>query len=364
MTKKTPLYQTHVDLQAKMVDFAGYDMPVQYTSIKEEHAAVRNNMGLFDVSHMGEFRVEGPEALRFLQSVTTNDLSTIVIGQAQYSCIPNDAGGIVDDLIIYRLAEAAYLLVVNASNIEKDYNWIAARNQYDATLTNVSDQYGLLALQGPNALAFIDGLSDLDLSGLAYYHFRVGDLFGLSDIIISATGYTGSGGVELYIPSDSLVGVWNHLLEEGKAHGLSPVGLGARDTLRLEMGYCLYGNDIDDTTSPIDAGLSWITKLSKTENFPSKDLFITQKEAGVKRRLCAIQVEDRRVPRHGYQIFSEDSQLIGQVTSGTLSPTLEVPIGLGYIDAPYHKKGTAVLIDTGRKKLKAQVVKAPFVKVN
>jgi len=364
MTKKTALYQTHVNLKAKMVDFAGFDMPVQYTSITEEHAAVRNNMGLFDVSHMGEFMVEGPEALRFLQSVTTNDLSTIVIGQAQYTCLPNDTGGIIDDLIIYRLAETSYLLVVNASNIEKDFNWINARNQYDAKLTDVSEQYGLLALQGPNALAFIDGLSDLNLSSLAYYHFQIGDLFGLSDIIISATGYTGSGGVELYIPVDSLVSVWNELLGEGHKQGLIPVGLGARDTLRLEMGYCLYGNDIDDTTSPIDAGLSWITKLNKAENFPSKDLFAAQKEAGVKRRLCAILLEDRRVPRQGYQIYSMESELIGHVTSGTLSPTLEVPIGLGYIDAPHHKKGTSILIDTGRKRLKAQVVKAPFVKID
>jgi len=364
MIKKTPLYQSHVDLKAKIVDFAGYEMPVQYSSIKEEHKAVRDNMGLFDVSHMGEFLVEGPEALLFLQSVTTNDLSTIVIGQAQYNCIPNDRGGIIDDLIIYRLEDSKYLLVVNASNIEKDFKWISGLNNYNAELSNVSDDYGLLALQGPNALAFIDELSDLDLSSLAYYHFKIGELFGLSDIIISATGYTGSGGVELYIPSDKLVGVWDQLLKHGKAKGLIPVGLGARDTLRLEMGYCLYGNDIDDSTSPIDAGLSWITKLNKAESFPSKEIFIAQKEAGIERRLCAFQIEDRRVPRHGYQIFSEDEELIGTVTSGTLSPTLEFPIGLGYIKAPYHKKGTSILIDTGRKKLKGEVVKAPFVKID
>lgn len=355
--KRTPLTSRHEALGAKMAEFAGYYMPISYEGIKEEHHAVRKDAGVFDVSHMGEFMVTGLDALSLLQKVTSNDVSKLKVGQAQYSCLPNHDGGIVDDLLVYKMDEEKYMLVVNASNIEKDWNWIESNNTMGAHMENISDQIGLLAVQGPNAVKKLQAFTDVNLEEVEFYHFVEGAFAGIEGTIISATGYTGSGGFELYVPENKLVDLWDALMEKE----FTPTGLGARDTLRLEMGYCLYGNDITDTTSPLEAGLGWITKLKKGD-FNSSDIFKTQKEEGLKRRLVGLNVEDRRVPRQGYEILNENDEVIGEVTSGTQSPSLERPIGMGYVTSAYSKKDTEVWISTGRKKLKAIVTRPPFYK--
>lgn len=363
MEKKTPLYEKHIKSGAKMVPFAGYLMPVHYqTTIQEEHENVRKNVGVFDVSHMGEFIVEGPEALGLIQHITCNDASKLTPGAAQYTCMPNDKGGIVDDLIVYRLAEDKFMLVVNASNMEKDWNWVISHNKFDAKVTNESENMGILAVQGPKAIDLLQKLTDTDLSKIKFYHFTIGNVAGVNDIIISATGYTGSGGFELYIPNDKMEIIWDALFEKGKEFGILPAGLGARDTLRLEMGYCLYGNDINDETSPIEAGLKWITKFKKEADYPSKQLFIKQFKEGVKRKLTGFKMEGRRVPRHGYKVFNNEEKEIGIVTSGTFSPSLDIPVGMAYLDIDYIEPGTKIYIDFGRKKMEGEVVKLPFYK--
>lgn len=367
--KNTPLTDTHIAMGARMADFAGYNMPISYSGIQSEHQAVRDQAGLFDVSHMGEFIVRGKQALDFLQKVTSNDVAKLEIGQAQYSCLPNTEGGIVDDLLVYRLTEEqcsagerAYMLVVNAANIEKDWAWISRyKDAYDTQLINISEQTGLLALQGPRAVAILQPLTNIALSDLAFYNHTKGQVAGVDNVLISATGYTGSGGFELYVRAEETPKIWEAILETGKTQGLLPAGLGARDTLRLEMGMCLYGNDIDDTTSPMEAGLSWITKLDKGD-FNSRAIFLRQKEEGVSRRLVGFTLEGRRVPRQGYVIENADGEQIGQVTSGTQSPSLGHPIGLGYVQKPHHKKGTNIFIVVGKKRLPATVTRPPFYK--
>ena len=366
--KNTPLTNIHEKLGAKMAGFAGYNMPISYQGIKDEHATVREKAGIFDVSHMGEFIVRGKEALDLLQLVTSNDVSKLKIGDAQYSCLPNKNGGIVDDLLIYRLAEdncsegeKAYMLVVNASNIEKDWNWISEQNSFEAKMINISDNTGLLAVQGPQAIALLQPLTEVDLSSLSYYTFTKGTLAGLDNVLISATGYTGSGGFELYINSNQLLALWEALFTN-PAVEVAPVGLGARDTLRLEMGYCLYGNDIDDSTSPIEAGLGWITKTKK-ENFNSIDIFRSHRKEGINKKLVGFTLSGRRVPRHGYSIEDAEGTVIGTVTSGTQSPSLGIPIGMGYVKKGYDQPGTTVMIVVGKKRLPAVVTKPPFYKV-
>ena len=365
--KTTPLTSVHQALGAKMAGFAGYDMPISYAGIKEEHLCVRNQVGLFDVSHMGEFIVRGKEALDLVQAVSSNDASKLIIGQAQYACLPNDNGGIVDDFLVYRLdedqcaeGEQAFMLVVNASNIEKDWNWIQSKNKYDCRMINISDQTGLLALQGPKATQVLKSLTDLDLENMKYYHFAKGTVAGIDNVLVSATGYTGAGGFELYCASDQLKKLWDAIMDAGKSEGIQPIGLGARDTLRLEMGFCLYGNDIDDTTSPIEAGLGWITKTKK-EHFPSIELFRKHRTEGVTKKLVGFTLADRRVPRHGYLIENEAGSQIGTVTSGTSSPSLEIPIGMGYVEKEYAAPGTNIYVVAGKKRLAAVVKKPPFI---
>ncbi len=366
--KQTALTDTHSTLGAKMAEFAGYNMPISYAGIKEEHDCVRNNVGVFDVSHMGEFIVRGKGALDLLQKVTSNDVSKLDIGDAQYSCLPNHNGGIVDDLLVYRLSEdqcaegeRAYMLVVNASNIEKDWAWINQHNDFDCIIYNISERTGLLAVQGPNATKALQPLTQIDLGDIKYYTFRKGTIAGIDNVLVSATGYTGAGGFELYIRNEQLPVLWNAIFKTGKDLGIHPIGLGARDTLRLEMGYCLYGNDIDDTTSPIEAGLGWITKTKKGD-FNSRDIFLSQREKGVDKKLVGLKVDDRRVPRKGYTIENQGGESIGTVTSGTQSPSLDIPIGLGYVQTAYAKPDTAIKVVAGRKRLDAQVVKLPFYK--
>jgi aminomethyltransferase len=368
--KSTPLTQIHQDLGAKMAEFAGYNMPIQYTGITDEHHAVRNNVGVFDVSHMGEFIIKGKEALQLVQKISSNDASKLEINQAQYSCMPNLSGGIVDDLLIYRLpedncaaGEQAFMLVVNASNMEKDWNWIKENNNFDTRMIDISDETGLLAVQGPNAIKALQGLCDIDLNEISYYTFRKGTFAGIENVIISATGYTGSGGFELYCPSDKLKALWEAIFDHAKDLDIKPIGLGARDTLRLEMAFCLYGNDIDDQTSPLEAGLGWITKLKAENNdFNNKAYFINQKEAGLERKLVGFTLDGRRVPRHGYKIFNTDEEEIGYVTSGTQSPSLGHPIGLGYVPKELAKIGNKLLIQAGKKFMEATIVKPPFYK--
>lgn len=360
--KETKLTEKHIGLGAKMAPFAGYNMPISYTTITEEHQCVRNNAGVFDVSHMGEFIIKGEGALDLVQRVSSNDASKLVVGQAQYSCLPNNEGGIVDDMIVYKRGEDHFLLVVNASNIEKDWNWIFENNTGNVFMENISDKVGLLAIQGPKAVEILQRLTDVDLSGIEFYHFAEGTFAGIENAIISATGYTGSGGFEIYVDEDRLVELWDAVFEAGKHEGIMPIGLGARDTLRLEMGYCLYGNDINDQTSPIEAGLSWITKLNKDTAFNSSEIFKKQKEEGVSKALVAFKVLDRRVPRHGYEILNMEGEIIGEVTSGTQSPSLEIPIGMGYVKTEYKKTGTEIKILAGKKELSAEIVKLPFYK--
>ncbi|NUQ25536.1 MAG: glycine cleavage system aminomethyltransferase GcvT [Saprospiraceae bacterium] len=364
--KDTPLTETHIALGAKMAEFAGYNMPISYAGIKEEHYAVRKNVGVFDVSHMGEFIVKGKQALDLVQWVTSNDASKLVPGQAQYSCLPNESGGIVDDLLVYRLfddmcaeGEQAFMLVVNASNMEKDWNWISQHNKFDTRLINISDQTGLLAIQGPNAAKALQSLTDVNLADIDYYTFVKGRFAGVDNVIISATGYTGAGGFELYADAKYTVQLWNAIFEAGAHLQIQPIGLGARDTLRLEMGYCLYGNDIDDTTSPLEAGLAWITKLQKGD-FINSDFLKKQKAEGLQRKLVGFVVKDRRVPRHGYVIEDENGNEIGVVTSGTQSPSLDIPIGMGYVAMLQSAIGSDIYIAIGGKKLQAEVVRLPF----
>lgn len=361
--KTTVLTSEHKALGAKMAEFAGYEMPIVYSTIKEEHEAVRNEVGVFDVSHMGEFIIEGDNALDLIDRISSNNPAKLKIGQAQYSCFPNENGGIVDDFLLYRMEERQYMLVVNASNIEKDWNWITSFNTEGAVMRNISDKAGLLAIQGPKAVELVQKLTDVNVHEIPYYHFKVGSVAGISNVIISATGYTGSGGFELYVDNEHLKTLWCAVMEAGEAFNIKPAGLGARDTLRLEMGYCLYGNDISDTTSPIEAGLGWITKL-KNRTFNSSEIFAKQRKEGVSRKLVGFIVDDRRVPRHGYTIESTDGVLLGEVTSGTLSPNLEKPIGMGYVSKDFAEVGQEICINTGRKTLPAKIVALPFVTIN
>jgi len=368
--KNTALTEVHIGLGAKMAEFAGYNMPISYAGIREEHEAVRNHVGVFDVSHMGEFIIRGKHALDLIQKVTSNDASKLKIGQAQYSCMPNGTGGIVDDLLVYRLAESmgdadepAYMLVVNASNIQKDWDWINKHNSYGATMLNISDETGLLAVQGPKAIELLQKLTSVDLSAIPYYHFQKGTLAGIDNVLISATGYTGAGGFELYVDNKHLLHLWNEIFKIGNDYKLQAVGLGARDTLRLEMGFCLYGNDIDDTTSPLEAGLGWITKLDKSD-FNGKQLMLDQKKNGLQKKLVGFIIEDRRVPRHGYRVINVNEEVIGVVTSGTQSPSLNIPIGMAYVPIAYAKEGTQIKVEMGSKSVNAKVCKIPFYKSN
>ena len=356
----TALSHIHEALGAKMVPFAGYNMPVSYEGVNAEHETVRNSVGVFDVSHMGEFLVLGPNALDLIQKVTSNDASKIVDLQAQYSCFPNETGGIVDDLIVYRLNAEKWLLVVNASNIEKDWNWINSQNTMNAELRNISEKYSLLAIQGPKAVEAMQALTSEDLSAISFYHFKVAEFAGIERVIISATGYTGSGGFEIYCKNSEVEQVWKKVFEAGKEFGIKPIGLAARDTLRLEMGYCLYGNDINDTTSPLEAGLGWITKFTK--DFTNSKNLKLQKETGIKRRLIAFELNERGIPRQGYVIVDENGSKIGEVTSGTMSPSLNKGIGLGYVKVEFKNVGTQINIQIRKKVVPATIVKLPFYK--
>ena len=357
--KLVPLNDLHVKLGAKMVPFAGFNMPVRYSSDIEEHMTVRKGVGVFDVSHMGEFLVQGPGALDLIQRVTSNDASTMVNGQAQYSCLPNESGGIVDDLIVYKFHDDDYMLVVNAGNIEKDWAWISKYNTNGAAIKNVSDDICLFAVQGPKAAETLQKLTTTDLKSIPYYHFTKGTLGGVNDVILSNTGYTGAGGFEVYVGKADAEKLWNAIFKAGEEFNIKPIGLGARDTLRLEMGFCLYGNDIDDNTSPIEGGLAWITKFTKA--FTNADNIKLQKEKGVRRKLVGFKMLDKGIPRHDYTIKTQDSQEIGKVTSGTISPVLGTGIGLGYVLKEYATPNATIYIDVRGKLLKAQITKPPFI---
>lgn len=370
--KNTPLTEKHTALGAKMAEFAGYNMPISYSTITEEHNAVRQAVGVFDVSHMGEFIVRGKQATAFLQAATSNDVSKLKPGEIQYSCMPNKKGGIVDDLLVYRLDDAAemtvdgeesYMLVVNASNEIKDWRWLKRISRgFEVKMQNISSKTGLIAVQGPKAVEALKKLTDIDLGSIKYYNFRRGKFAGCQNVIVSATGYTGAGGFEIYAKNRDIAKIWDKVFKAGEKFGIKPAGLGARDTLRLEMGYCLYGNDINDKTSPLEAGLGWITRLNKEADFPSKAKFVKQKADGVKRKLVAFTLDnERRVPRHDYVIESRRGAVIGVVTSGTHSPTLDKPIGMGYVKAKYAEPGTKIMVVAGSKKLEAVVCRLPFV---
>jgi aminomethyltransferase len=359
--KNTPFTSMHISLGAKMAEFAGYNMPISYTGINDEHATVRNNAGVFDVSHMGEFILKGENALELLQRVTTNDVSKLIAGQAQYSCMTNEDGGIVDDLIVYCLeVNKAYMTVVNAGNIEKDWNWIVEHNLNKVEMHNISDKTCLLAIQGPNATKILQPLTEMDIMNLKYYTFIKGNFAGVDNVVVSATGYTGSGGVEIYFEddNDAAATIWNRIFELGAPLGLKPIGLGARDTLRLEMGYCLYGNDIDDTTSPLEAGLGWITKFTK--EFTAKEILEQQKSEGIRQKLVGFEMIEKGIPRHGYEIKDHMGATVGRVTSGTQSPTLGKAIGMGYVNIAHANIDSQVYIKVRDKLLIAKVVKMPF----
>jgi aminomethyltransferase len=358
--RNTALTQKHIDLGAKMVPFAGYNMPVQYEGVNAEHETVRNAVGVFDVSHMGEFVLRGPNALALIQKFASNDASVLFDGKAQYSCMPNGKGGIVDDLIIYRVNSEEYFIVVNASNIEKDWNWISSLNDLGVEMENLSDQYSLLAIQGPKAAEAMQSLTNIDLSNMIYYTFQHGTFAGIENIMISATGYTGSGGFEVYVKNEDANKLWDAVFAAGADFGIKPIGLAARDTLRLEMGFCLYGNDIDDTTSPLEAGLGWITKFTK--DFTDSEFLAKQKEAGVSRKLVAFEMIDRGIPRHDYPILDAAGTVIGKVTSGTMSPSMKIAIGLGYVTVDNSKLDSEIFIEIREKGIKAKVVKLPFYK--
>lgn len=358
--KNTALTVTHEALGAKLVPFAGFNMPVQYEGVNIEHETVRNAVGVFDVSHMGEFLIEGEHALELIQTVSSNDATKLTIGKAQYSCLPNDNGGIVDDLIIYKIEEQTYLLVVNAGNIEKDWNWIESKNNVGATMRDLSDNYSLLAIQGPKAIEAMQKLTSHDLSAINFYNFVVGDFAGIEHVIISATGYTGSGGFEIYCKNSEVKQIWDKVFEAGADYGIKPIGLAARDTLRLEMGYCLYGNDIDDNTSPIEAGLGWVCKFNKT--FTNSEALEKEKQTGPKQKLVAFELDDRGVPRHGYDIVDTNGNKIGVVTSGTMSPSMNKGIGMGYVPTVFSEVGSKINIQIRKNAVPATVVKLPFYK--
>lgn len=358
--KSTALTDVHISLGAKMVPFAGYNMPVSYSGLNEEHHTVRNSVGVFDVSHMGEFILKGPHALDLIQKVTSNDASVLTDGKAQYSCLPNSTGGIVDDLIVYRIDANTYMLVVNASNIEKDWNWIKQHDTWNVDMKNISDATSLLAVQGPNAAATLQKLTDVKLADIPYYAFVKGKFNGVDNVVISNTGYTGAGGFELYFDNAHATGMWNAIFEAGREFGIKPIGLGARDTLRLEMGFCLYGNDIDDSTSPMEAGLGWITKFTK--DFTNRAAIEQQKLQGVQKKLVGFEMIDRGIPRHDYVITDAAGRTIGKVTSGTQSPTLNKAIGMGYVEQAFSKPDTDVFVLIREKPIKAKVVKLPFLK--
>lgn len=359
--KETALTHIHKELGAKMVPFAGYLMPVQYEGVNVEHKTVREAVGVFDVSHMGEFLVEGTTALALLQKVTTNDVTKLAIGDAQYSCLTNETGGIVDDLLIYRIKETTFLLVVNAANIDKDWNWITKYNaDFNASLKNISEDYSLLAIQGPKAVDAMQSLTSVDLSEIPYYKFRVADFAGIEHVIISATGYTGSGGFEIYCKNNEVEQIWNAVFKAGADFGIKPIGLAARDTLRLEMGFSLYGNDIDDSTSPIEAGLGWITKFTK--EFVNHEALAKQKAEKPTRKLVAFAMDEKGIPRKGYDIVDESASIIGNVTSGTMSPSLGIGIGLGYVSANNTSTGNKIFIQVRKKQIPATIVKLPFYK--
>ena len=358
--KNTALTQTHISLGAKMVPFAGYNMPVSYSGLNDEHATVRNAVGVFDVSHMGEFILKGDNALKLIQKVTSNDASVLTDGKAQYSCLPNEKGGIVDDLLVYRIDEKTYMLVVNASNIEKDWNWIGDHDSFGVEMHNISEKTSLLAIQGPQATATLQKLTSVNLSEIPYYSFAKGTFCGVENVIISNTGYTGAGGFEIYFENEDADKIWNAIFEAGQEFGIKPIGLGARDTLRLEMGFCLYGNDIDDTTSPIEAGLGWITKFTK--EFTNHAALEKQKTEGVTKKLVGFEMIDRGIPRHDYQIADANGTIIGKVTSGTQSPSLNIALGMGYVNTEYSKAGTEIFILIRDKAIKAKVCKIPFLK--
>jgi len=358
--KNTALTHIHESLGAKIVPFAGYNMPVQYEGINIEHETVRNGVGVFDVSHMGEFLISGPNALALIQKVCSNDASKLFDGKAQYSCLPNNEGGIVDDLIIYRLNEEKYVLVVNASNIQKNWDWISSHNDVGAEMKNLSEDYSLLAIQGPKASQAMQSLTSVDLENMKYYTFEVADFAGIEHVIISATGYTGSGGFEIYCKNSEVEQVWNEVMEAGADYGIKPIGLAARDTLRLEMGFCLYGNDINDTTSPIEAGLGWITKFTK--EFTNSKVLKKQKEQGTDRKLIAFTLDERGIPRHDYDIVDGNGKKIGIVTSGTMSPSLKIGIGLGYVPTIFAEIGSKIHIQIRKNAVPATVVKLPFYK--
>jgi aminomethyltransferase len=358
--KNTALNDIHVALGAKMVPFAGYNMPVQYEGVNAEHETVRKDVGVFDVSHMGEFLITGENALALIQKVSSNDASKLVPGKAQYTCLPNATGGIVDDLIIYMMAEEKYLLVVNASNIDKDWNWISSQNSMGAEMRNLSEGYSLLAIQGPKAIEAMQSLTPVDLAAIKFYTFEVAEFAGIENVIISATGYTGSGGFEIYCKNEEAEQIWKNVFEAGADYGIKPIGLAARDTLRLEMGYCLYGNDISDTTSPLEAGLGWVTKFTK--EFTNSENLAKQKEEGVTRKLIAFELVEKGIPRHDYIIADADGNEIGIVTSGTMSPSTKKAIGLGYVTVAFSKVDSEIYIQVRKKSIKAKVVKAPFYK--
>ncbi|MEP6260558.1 MAG: glycine cleavage system aminomethyltransferase GcvT [Gillisia sp.] len=358
--KEIALIDIHKALNAKIVPFAGYNMPVSYEGVNIEHETVRKAVGVFDVSHMGEFLILGENALSLIQKVCSNDVSKLTDGQAQYNCMPNETGGIVDDLIVYRFNAEKYILVVNASNIEKDWNWISQHNTMNATMRDLSEEYSLLAIQGPKAAEAMQSLTDINLSEMKFYTFEVAEFAGVKNVIISATGYTGSGGFEIYFKNEDAVEIWNKVMEAGADYGIKPIGLAARDTLRLEMGYCLYGNDIDDTTSPLEAGLGWITKFTK--DFINSENLKKEKEEGPKRKLIAFELDERGIPRHGYDIVDENGKIIGVVTSGTMSPSLDKGIGLGYIPTEMAKNNSKIFIQIRKNAVPATQVKLPFYK--
>ena len=359
MDKQIPLHDLHVKLGGKIVPFGGFLMPVRYSSDIEEHMAVRNGVGVFDVSHMGEFKVEGPQALDLIQRITSNDASKLVDGQAQYTCLPNEQGGIVDDLIVYKIKDNDYFIVVNASNIEKDWNWFSKYNTKGATLKNLSEDLCLFAVQGPKATGILQKLTKTDLSAIKYYHFAMGEFAGVSGVIMSNTGYTGAGGFEIYVNKAHAEKVWNAIFEAGKNENIKPIGLGARDTLRLEMGFCLYGNDINDTTSPLEAGLGWITKFTK--DFTNSANLKKQKEQGVKKKLVGFKMIDKGIPRHDYILKDASGNEIGKVTSGTQSPMLGIGIGLGYVTTEHASPGSEIYVDVRGRALKALVSKLPLI---
>lgn len=358
--RKIALNDLHEKLGGKMVPFAGFNMPVRYSSDKEEHICVREGVGVFDVSHMGEFILEGSNALDLIQRVTSNDASKLINGQAQYSCLPNKQGGIVDDLIIYKMSDEKYFLVVNASNIDKDWNWISSFNTKGVTMTNVSDEYSLFAVQGPKAIDVLQKITPVQLADIKYYHFTQDQIGGIDDVIISATGYTGAGGFELYVKNQDAETIWKKIFEAGEEFDIKPIGLGARDTLRLEMGFCLYGNDIDDSTSPLEAGLGWITKFTK--EFTNSENLKKQKEEGIKKKLVGFVMSDKGIPRSGYEIADSTGNVIGNVTSGTMSPLMNIGIGLGYVSLENNKPDTELFIQVRNKSLKAIVTKLPLYK--